>query len=370
MDDQDHEMEDGDIWTNTASAATNTSFGLSQKSRLLSWDDDNDNARLQDKANNHWTQYHSPYLTESASSMEALYYTKFPDTLVVENERLIKDVVYLLTGVSSLCFEWKIDERVFKICETGIRLADLSPGVVRHILQPMLLFGTRMKTLEDFSAYIQSHPALFGSVGISFACCLGELLCYLQHTIVSLFAPSSPSSTTDRHTHEHQLLEIHHRMEGFFFIMHHLVNLCTMGSSRNRRYDIPRGGELLTLLYNNVLYLDDLQTGYTGFLKAIYMTLLINASTPWLWMMTQWLNDGTLHDPYHDFFIVDNEQNNSAHMKINTAALPCFLSKKYAKMVLRAGMSILQQKVDPTKLDELDLSWLDASWSSNMECIM
>ncbi|ORZ17001.1 hypothetical protein BCR42DRAFT_24441 [Absidia repens] len=115
--------------------------------------------------------------------------------------------------------------------------------------------------------------------------------------------------------------------------------------------------------------------GYTGFLKAIYMTLLINASTPWLAMVTQWLNTGTFHDTYHDFFIVANEQNNSADkrtasMTINTAALPCFLSEKYAKMVLRAGMSILQQKVDPAMLDELDLTWLDSSCSSNVEYIM
>jgi hypothetical protein len=90
-------------------------------------------------------------------------------------------------------------------------------------------------------------------------------------------------------------------------------------------------------------------------------------------MITQWLNEGTVYDPYNEFFIVTNNNNvpNSNESEImeatlNISALPCFLSSQTSNLILRAGMSIQQQQQQRQQrttdsLSPLILSWLDSS---------
>ncbi|KAI8330893.1 Spc98 family-domain-containing protein [Chlamydoabsidia padenii] len=342
-----------DIWM-TAAAAKQPGW-----TRFASWDDDcmeeDEDTPMVDATR---VVSASPFLTESNDCIEELYQLKYPDTVVVDQERLNKDVVYLLTGVPSLCFEWKQTgtKGSFQLRTTRIRLADVNADTMQHLLQPMILFGTRMKRLDHFIHHIQANPSVFGTIATSFVCCLGELVSYLQYSILSLF-----SSTTINGNQSQPLLDIHHRMEGFFLIMYHLTELCSIESSMDDH--CIRGSDLLSLLYNKAHHLDDLQTGYLGFMKAIYLTLLFNTSTPWLTIMNRWLNDGTLYDPYNEFFITNNNTINEP--VLDPSALPCFLSPQIAKLILRAGMSIQQQKKQMgsnTSLLPLHLSWLDPSW--------
>lgn len=138
-------------------------------------------------------------------------------------------MIYLLTGVPSLCFEWNQSESrtkgSFRLRMARIRLVNVNTETIQQLLQPMILFGTRMKHLERYIHHVQADPPTFGTIATSFACCLGELISYLQYSILSLF------SSTTAGPQDQPLLAIHHRMEGFFLIMHHLTDLCSLESS-------------------------------------------------------------------------------------------------------------------------------------------
>ncbi|SAM04763.1 hypothetical protein [Absidia glauca] len=84
-------------------------------------------------------------------------------------------------------------------------------------------------------------------------------------------------------------------------------------------------------------------------------------------MITQWLNESTIYDPYNEFFIVTNNNNvpnsnesETMEATLNISALPCFLSSQTSNLILRAGMSIQQQQQRTAdSLSPLLLSWLD-----------
>lgn len=156
-------------------------------------------------------------------------------------------MIYLLTGVPSLCFEWNQSELrtrgSFRLRMTRIRLVNVNTETIQQLLQPMILFGTRMKHLERYIHHIQADPSTFGTIATSFACCLSELVSYLQYSILSLF------SSTNTGPQDQPLLAIHHRMEGFFLIMHHLTDLCSLESS-----DVSRGTKRLSPFLIKSLY--------------------------------------------------------------------------------------------------------------------
>ncbi|SAM04764.1 hypothetical protein [Absidia glauca] len=148
-----------DIWSTAATCKK------PEWARLASWDDmgvDDINMVDATSTNIQQTVSSSSFLTESCDCIEALYQMRFPDTVVVDQERLFEDVMYLLTGVPSLCFEWNQSESrtkgSFRLRMTRIRLVNVNTETIQQLLQPMIIFGTRMKHLERYIHHIISKP--------------------------------------------------------------------------------------------------------------------------------------------------------------------------------------------------------------------
>ncbi|CAO3628022.1 unnamed protein product [Cunninghamella blakesleeana] len=278
---------------------------------------------------------HSIFLTDSTYNSEILFKDKSLDSIIIEHDRLIKDVIYLLVGSPSLCFRWY--EPSFILRRSNIRLRYITPAAIKIIIDDMLLFGTIMKNLENTVQQIKLYPENYGAICVSFASCLSDLLIHLQYTILSIFPISNASKI--------QLKEIHHRMEVFFMLLKQL-NQIIYSISKKSEKNILVGHYLLSSIYKQAEIYDDLNTEYNGFYKAIYMSLFIHSSLPWLNILKKWVLFGECDDLYQEFFISDNDT-------LIDSLVPCFIDLKQAEMIHTIGMKIKQTPIKKT----IDLAW-------------
>ncbi|CAO3645974.1 unnamed protein product [Cunninghamella echinulata] len=82
-------IEDNDIWT----LYNNDALKSVYISGYHSWDKKNKTD-------------HPIFLTDSTEYSDIIFKNKSPNTDIIEHERLIKDMIYLLVGSPSLCFRW------------------------------------------------------------------------------------------------------------------------------------------------------------------------------------------------------------------------------------------------------------------------
>ncbi|OBZ82800.1 hypothetical protein A0J61_09150 [Choanephora cucurbitarum] len=281
-------------------------------------------------------QIGTPYLTESPLQLfEPLVERMDSRATVVLESRLAKGLVQAMVGIPSVYFGWEGQQLVPKIGH--LRMIGVSHATVEPIIHALLLFGTRLRHLEQTAQHLQLQPERYGLTGVAFGCCLTELILSIQHIIVQ--ALSDHATILSLHQSVHHVADIVDRVYG----------LCRLDGSS---FDLPFGAALLNRLYQEAHQFDLVLDGSLLLYRHICLAILSYISVPYLDMLSSWLHlSGSWcddQDPWNEFFIsVDHETTDilERYRIRSDAVFPYFIDAESATYVLRSGISLQLLKI-------------------------
>ncbi|KAI8644354.1 Spc98 family-domain-containing protein [Parasitella parasitica] len=340
---QDLEMEgeEQDIWLLEATMRPPTTFNT------LSWDTRNsqfpsyEQTRLSDR------NIGTPFITEAPLCLFEPLIRQLQDpseTAVIYESELAKSLIQAITGLPSIYFYWDQQDSAFRQRMAKYRILGVSTAAIQPLLEQVLLFGTHIRALEYVSQQCQSQPDTYGLTGVAFGCCLQELLMYIQHAVMTLFASDQQ--------HDFQtmtVLKVHHSVQSLTAVVEKLHGFCQV---RSRQFVLPKGASLLNLLHRETSGFDLASNGGNSALyRDVCLVILSYTSVPYSNMMSNWLHLNSTYspdqhgDPYAEFFIGERVSENQSDLlqryKIRSEAdLPYFVDKKLALYILRSGISV------------------------------
>uniref|UniRef100_A0A673IV15 Gamma tubulin complex component C-terminal domain-containing protein n=1 Tax=Sinocyclocheilus rhinocerous TaxID=307959 RepID=A0A673IV15_9TELE len=241
-------------------------------------------------------QKEPPYLTEAGreafdqlyrlweGEMRNILSTQTPSPLLPLpldcQSQLVKDVLNVLIGVSSVTFPVQFDVRP-DICVSGT-----SPESVSRLLGELALYGTHYLRLSRFSLSSTSQK------GLVFQAFTGGLRRYLHYyRACVLSTPASLSLLT---------IACHFRKLGRQ--LRYLSELCCVdGIGGVGRATFPVGVKLLSCLYNEA------QSNCSNENHPVLLSLLKSSCEPYTRFVSDWVYSGVFRDVYKEFMIEVNE---------------------------------------------------------------
>ncbi|KAI9595289.1 Spc98 family-domain-containing protein [Syncephalis fuscata] len=315
------------------------------KNTSLSWDTNTSTHNLT-----------SPYLTELGSSgFEALYSWQFKDVYsndaqhisTIDTSILTECLFSLLQGVDSKLFAWDKKLRIFKSNARNLRIIGCGSTGLWGSLDQMLRFGTALCRLDCVVETCRDNLGVYGMTCMAFVTALDEYLSFVKETIsehikkrLDQDGRSSFDQSTTPPTH---LVFIEHAIKPTYNILERLCRLCGYSSEADPQFTFLRGSALLSHIYTAILDEDFTRTPIYFELLLVLMDAACRPLFEWLgcWLGAQtgemvdafrWIGDPWQpHDPYHEFFLVNTNQNE--HHSVDTAQGSLLLPKQQRSFV-------------------------------------
>ncbi|XP_013775974.1 gamma-tubulin complex component 6-like isoform X2 [Limulus polyphemus] len=251
-----------------------------------------------------------PFLTEAGGkAIDMLYQTlmrelcllnpslKPPPPILISQQKLIKDIFYLLIGIPSKTFQLSKSTVSFALQE-GLYVEGLTPDSLGRMLASFLNSGANYLRLERFateSALNLRHPG-----GLILQAFKGGLRQYLQCYRASVLAVCEEQDKM-------LLLQLNHVTKGLQQQLSFLASLCNCNSDRRGEpsggeMQFPVGVDLISHLYEETI----MNWGQECFLILVF--LLKCACEPYLRFLEEWIFEGNCNDPYGEFHIQVDDQ--------------------------------------------------------------
>ncbi|KAI9253896.1 gamma-tubulin complex component protein [Phascolomyces articulosus] len=246
----------------------------------------------------------------------------------------------------------------------------LNPGYHNYgfsvVIERYLVFGTHMKKLEYLVDICKGNPKRYGLTGIAFACCLECLHLQIQHSLSTVFSQG-----------EWTLLQVYHHISTLADTLNRIARLVHLDGGvidnasseaiqeiRKVGFYIPKGSQLLEMIWNEIIPLDFAVTGATAFYRDLCLGILCHTSIPYLTMLSEWLglsnkslitdpaftdwhdlvDESPIRDPYQEFFLCDIHRTKESlvdrFQPRKEKELPYFLNPMQAGVILRTGNAL------------------------------
>ncbi|XP_053681186.1 gamma-tubulin complex component 6 [Anopheles nili] len=266
------------------------------------------------------------FLAAQASSMEL----ELTEMKIVSRTDFLRDIKYLLTGVSSILFQFDGANRFQSI--TNITIEDVRIESIRSLIEQSLEIGTCFRRLHMMT---RKNPYTLemiceGFVFKAFCDSVENFLCgyrvivnsYTGQSLLQLLQMLSPVND--------QLLS--------------LAKLCGLHPNYESDQEFPTGSLLLNHLYRELIEIT--RPAVSVFLLCI----LRRCCLEYFAIFQRWLFGGQLHDPSDELFVyfVDHYRSNTKHFfdkayLIRRHSVPSFL-KGYEEDILLCGKYVMLLK--------------------------
>ncbi|KAI8378405.1 Spc98 family-domain-containing protein [Blakeslea trispora] len=275
----------------------------------------------------------TPYLTEIPLELfEPLVERMDYRATVVLESKLAKGLVQAMVGIPSVYFSW--DGRQLVPSIHHVRIIGVTHTTIEPIISSLLLFGTRMKRLEQIAQQLQLQPEQYGLTGVAFGCCLTELILSIQHTIVQALSEHAT------------ILSIHQSVQPIADIVSRMYELCQI-DNQGSSFHLPFGAALLNRLYQEAYQFDLVLDGSLALYRHICLAILSYSSVPYLDMLSSWLHLGRSwcddQDLWNEFFVSVRQEETDMMERYqikSDAVLPYFIDTDFATYLVRSGISL------------------------------
>ncbi|XP_018569572.1 gamma-tubulin complex component 6 [Anoplophora glabripennis] len=226
-------------------------------------------------------------------NLESLYMVKLFREGTVFNSKLIprrafiRDLKYLLVGMVSDSFSF--DKRGEFYMMPSITVEGIAPDTLEKYCNDLMFSSTCYKALNKMSTPDPSSGK-YKYGGYIFMEFCESINRYLKFYCTAAF--NIPDSTSFLHFHEQTY---HLRLQ-----ISTLASICKVGPYVESE-DIPHGVNLLNYLYQKVLSLTDQKV-----VLVLYSILYPCCQVYFSRFLKQWILEGTINDPYGEFFIKPN----------------------------------------------------------------
>ncbi|KAJ3646288.1 hypothetical protein Zmor_023880 [Zophobas morio] len=199
----------------------------------------------------------------------------------------VKDVKYLLVGMASYSFSYNECGDFFLV--PNITVKGLTPSILKTYSDEFIFCGTCYKALHEI-ATPSPYSGEYKQDGYIFAELCQSIQRYLEfYRTVVIGIPDSMG-----------LLKLYERTNQLRSHLTTLTEICKLGPySKSER--MPHGVSLLNYLYQTALNLTD-----KNVLLVLYAILFPCCQVYFSRFLQQWLLEGSVNDPYEEFFIKSN----------------------------------------------------------------
>ncbi|CAH1377425.1 unnamed protein product [Tenebrio molitor] len=199
----------------------------------------------------------------------------------------VKDVKYLLVGMASYSFSYNESGDFFLLPNMTVK--GLTPHLLKTYCDEFIFCGACYKALHEISTP-SPYSGEYKQEGYIFAELCQSIQRYLEFYRTAII--SLPDDVG--------LLKLHERTNQLRNHLTTLTEICKLGPySQSER--MPHGVQLLNYLYQTVLNLTD-----RNILLVLYAILFPCCQVYFSRFLQQWLLEGTVNDPYEEFFIQPN----------------------------------------------------------------
>ncbi|XP_028144786.2 gamma-tubulin complex component 6 [Diabrotica virgifera virgifera] len=232
-------------------------------------------------------------------NLESLYMLKLFKEGTVYNSRMvprkdfIQDLKYLLVGMASDSFTFD-DQGVFYLVP-GINVEAITPDALLRYCNDIMFTGTCAKALDKLSTP-DLETGQYKYQGYVFTEFCESVRRYLKFYQTAIF--NIPNSTT--------FLLFHEKTYQLRLQVNTLASVCKVGPYTVSE-DTENGVALLNYLYHKVLSLTDQNVIY-----VLYSILYPCCQVYFIRFLKQWITEGTLNDPYGEFFVKVNSKYNTS----------------------------------------------------------
>ncbi|XP_052902728.1 gamma-tubulin complex component 6 [Anopheles moucheti] len=252
---------------------------------------------------------------------------KLPEIKVVSRLNFIRDIKFLITGVSSSLFQFDESNRFRALA--NITIEDVKIESIQTFINQALVIGTCFRRLlmmtrkNPYTLELIMEGFVFRAFCESvenFLCCYRVLVnSYAGESLLQLLQMLSPANE--------QLLS--------------MAKLCSLHPGNESDREFPTGSLLLDHLYRELIQIT--QPSVSVFLLAT----LRRCCLEYFAIFQRWLFHGQLHDPSGELFVlfVDHYRSNTKHFFdkayfIRRKSVPGFL-KGYAEDILLCGKYVM-----------------------------
>ncbi|CAG8593645.1 4253_t:CDS:10, partial [Ambispora gerdemannii] len=276
----------------------------------------------------------TPYLTETNTEIQETVFQNYfhnelvPACPVLSQSDLMRNIYYLVIGISSKLFSYDSEFRIFRTT-TNFRINGCSEKAMNKILVKFLDFGTYIKRLENVAKQCIQDRSAYGLTGIAFGHSLLNTLTFIRLSITSLAEKYEGLKKMN-------LIQFYFTINESFRLLECLASFCCCDRSNTIHLDlnpeqkqkgfyIPFGAEIISKLY---VFSQRIDASQSYLLKSVFLALLAESSE--------------FSDPYQEFFIKNIEDGyGQQQIKISKSSpLPAFISMELARNMLAAGISL------------------------------
>ncbi|XP_064632951.1 gamma-tubulin complex component 6-like isoform X2 [Lineus longissimus] len=218
---------------------------------------------------------------------------RLPKRRCISMKILVRDVLYLLTGVLSKTFMFDKEKEEFYVCP-GVHLSGTSPEALTQLCSELIECGTNYHRLFKFS-----KPPLVNSLytqGLVFQALTGALRKYLHYYEACVLMVS----------HNKTVMEVNFMFNKIKPQIRFLAELCLCSMRPPSGFpspaeEFPKGIKLLSYLYQ--ITVDNCSSDH----YPVLLSILYTSCGPYIQFIQNWAYHGFCQDIYEEFMIRVNQ---------------------------------------------------------------